>query len=90
VLAATGPGDPRPTLASFDCMLDDTGNRTAIACADASSSTCGFDDANRLTSEHRRDASNNEIYAQIFAYDAVGNRVRMTGRNVVAYRAAGT
>jgi len=79
---------PGPTLASFDYTVDGTGNRTAIAYADGSTSTYSFDNAYRLTGEERRDGAGKLIYAQTFEYDAVGNREKMMATNhVVAYHA---
>ncbi len=82
-LTTTGPGG---VLASFTYDLAPTGNRTGITYADGSRSSYSFDDAYRLTGEARTKSGGGPAYEVGFAYDAVGNRIRMTGRNVAPYR----
>ena len=67
-------------------MLDDTGNRDAIA--DGSSSSYEYDGAYRLTKETRSKAGGGTAYEITYQYDDVGNRIKMTSTNSAkAYRA---
>ncbi len=70
------------TIASYVYTLDPSGNRLSVTEADGSSFQWTYDDAYRLSSETRRDASNAVAYQTDFTYDAVGNRLTQTDGGV--------
>ena len=68
-------------LASFDYALDNAGNRIGVTEADGSQFQWGYDDAYRLLTETRYNASGGATYNAVFTYDAMGNRLSETENN---------
>ena len=68
-------------LASFDYALDNAGNRIGVTEADGSQFQWGYDDAYRLLTETRYNASGGATYNAVFTYDAMGNRLSQTENN---------
>jgi RHS repeat-associated protein len=69
------------TLASYAYTLDPVGNRLSVTEVGGSIQWT-YDDAHRLLSETRKDASNVTTYQATFAYDPVGNRASQTVNTV--------
>jgi len=59
----------------YSYTLDDVGNRLAVEEADGSGIAWEYDDAYRLLSETRTDASDATTYNAAWTYDATGNRL---------------